>query len=200
MYELRMLVPNGLTATRCVSALVLPFAYWFHTNPLWFLWQTDYKTGLLGLAVAAALTDLFDGWSARQLNCVSALGKKFDSFADALFCIGVIATVLIDGGMSIYAIVFYWIPIAWAVPYTVRVSAMRLSGRIDCPNWDAKCAMACLMFAGSMLFGRIAFNDPIWMEVVGVAAAFWGLYFQSRAFRSYRRFTRYPRSLSARIT
>lgn len=65
-------VANALSLTRCV--LVIPVAV--------LLWRDGPLGWLLGLTVAAVLTDWFDGRIARWTHTVSEWGKVIDPLAD----------------------------------------------------------------------------------------------------------------------
>src|SRR5262245_758806 len=66
-------IPNSLTISRIAITLALhPTLYFDHRG--WFL------AGYL----AAALTDVLDGYLARRLHLTSYLGMRLDSFADWL--------------------------------------------------------------------------------------------------------------------
>jgi phosphatidylglycerophosphate synthase len=79
-------VPNQLTVLRLVLAaaffLVLN-QYRFHSNtPGWLL------LAAIALFVAAALTDLLDGYLARRWQVESAFGRIMDPFCDKVLVIG----------------------------------------------------------------------------------------------------------------
>lgn len=79
-------LPNSLTFTRFVIALIFPFipqAYW------------------LPAVVLAAATEFFDGWTARRWNLETNLGRQMDPVADKLFIIAVGYTFHDAGLLSI---------------------------------------------------------------------------------------------------
>jgi cardiolipin synthase len=53
-----------------------------------------------GLFVAAAVTDFFDGWLARRLGVVSAIGRFLDPIADKLLVAAVLLMLAAKGGLS----------------------------------------------------------------------------------------------------
>jgi cardiolipin synthase len=74
------LIPNFLTSLRLVAAPLLA----------WFIVQARFREALL-VVVFAAVTDWFDGYSARRLNVSGKFGLFLDPFADkvmlvTLFC------------------------------------------------------------------------------------------------------------------
>ncbi|HAH79072.1 MAG TPA: CDP-alcohol phosphatidyltransferase family protein [Ruminococcaceae bacterium] len=83
-------IPNALTAVRFV--LIFPFVFYFISN--------EYlKAGIVLLV--SGLTDLLDGWIARQFNQSTELGQMLDPLADKLtqasvaICLAVEEPVLI---------------------------------------------------------------------------------------------------------
>ncbi len=70
-------VPNALTLSRPVLLL-----------PMMLLLALGGATGArwsLGLFLLASVTDFFDGWLARRLDCASNLGVFLDPLADKVF-------------------------------------------------------------------------------------------------------------------
>lgn len=74
--SLRQRIPNYLTFAR---VLAVPFSLWLMVFPL-----PNTPQWLLGIFVAAALTDFLDGYLARKWNAVSTLGALLDPIADKL--------------------------------------------------------------------------------------------------------------------
>lgn len=75
-----MNIPNTITAIRIV--LVLPLIYFFIS--------TIYKFSVVGfffIFLVAALTDWLDGYLARKLNQITALGKFLDPLTDKILII-----------------------------------------------------------------------------------------------------------------
>ncbi|HUN66933.1 MAG TPA: CDP-alcohol phosphatidyltransferase family protein [Bacteroidota bacterium] len=69
--------------------------------PVWLLLRSDAeeaRLAALGLMVAAAATDLLDGWLARKLGQVTETGKILDPLADKL-AIGVVCAALAARGI-----------------------------------------------------------------------------------------------------
>ncbi len=66
-------LPNAITLIRIM--LVLPTA--------WLLWQQDYLTALVLMAIAGS-SDALDGWLARRFHWQSRLGAALDPVADKL--------------------------------------------------------------------------------------------------------------------
>ncbi|NEV60806.1 CDP-diacylglycerol--glycerol-3-phosphate 3-phosphatidyltransferase [Thiorhodococcus minor] len=70
-------LPNLLTASRLF--LILPIM------ALLALGGTTSAWWALGLFLAASVTDFFDGWLARRLDCATTLGVFLDPLADKVF-------------------------------------------------------------------------------------------------------------------
>ena len=69
-------VPNAITASRAVIAIVAAFLF-ASENQASFYWG-------IALFTCAGLTDLVDGWLARKTGQVSDLGKMLDPVADKI--------------------------------------------------------------------------------------------------------------------
>jgi CDP-diacylglycerol--glycerol-3-phosphate 3-phosphatidyltransferase len=76
--------PNIMSLSRIVLAVVI--GYLLSRPELSAMWWS------LGLVIVAALTDALDGYLARRLNRITALGVALDPIADKVF-----ATVLVVG-------------------------------------------------------------------------------------------------------
>jgi CDP-diacylglycerol--glycerol-3-phosphate 3-phosphatidyltransferase len=76
-------VPNGLTLARLVLSAVV-FA----------LIDQAYYRSALGVFVVAAATDALDGYFARLLNQVSAIGRQLDPLVDKVIVAGVLIYLL----------------------------------------------------------------------------------------------------------
>ncbi|MEO8335632.1 MAG: CDP-alcohol phosphatidyltransferase family protein [bacterium] len=59
--------------------------------------QTDARVGLIGIA---AVTDFLDGWIARRMHATSRWGAMLDPFADRVFVLTVVGTLLFTGALS----------------------------------------------------------------------------------------------------
>lgn len=88
-------VPNVLTMFR--MAMI----------PVYWVLMLGYKKDFwaLGVFVAAALTDVLDGFLARRYHQITDFGKLMDPLADKLMTLSVMATLLIRGIIS-------WQPLA----------------------------------------------------------------------------------------
>ena len=76
------LLPNVLSALRLPLAVAFPFVV---ANP----------RAALGVLVAAALTDVLDGWLARRRGQVTAVGAIVDPLGDKVFATTVVVTLLV---------------------------------------------------------------------------------------------------------
>ena len=100
-----IMIPNLVTASRLVLLLplMLLLAYGRAPGTRWLAF---------GLFVFAGLTDFLDGWLARRLKCVSAVGTFFDPLVDKIF-----ANVLL-------LFLALWYP-AWVPPWLVLLILVR---------------------------------------------------------------------------
>lgn len=78
-------LPNLLTAAR-IPAVVL-IAWWTHLAGPW-------ASAALALFIAAAVTDLLDGWLARKVGAVSDFGRLMDALVDKIFILGLLVALL----------------------------------------------------------------------------------------------------------
>ncbi|MGE4373539.1 MAG: CDP-diacylglycerol--glycerol-3-phosphate 3-phosphatidyltransferase [Xanthobacter sp.] len=98
-------LPNLLTYARCVAVpLVAGCLFWSDIlqGGLWLRWVA------LGLYVAAAITDFFDGYLARAWQQQSAIGRMLDPIADKLLVSTCLLMLASDGtirGWSLWAAV-----------------------------------------------------------------------------------------------
>lgn len=92
-----MNLPNLLTMGRV--AIIPVF--------LWFLQQGDRKDCVIAALIyaAAAITDLLDGYLARQMNVVSVLGKFLDPLADKLLVMASLVWMVPMGRIPEWAVV-----------------------------------------------------------------------------------------------
>ncbi|MGP9819688.1 CDP-diacylglycerol--glycerol-3-phosphate 3-phosphatidyltransferase [Salinarimonas sp. NSM] len=92
-------LPNILTYGRCLAVpAVVVLLFW--PNDTWARWWA------LGIFVAAAITDYFDGYLARAWNQQSALGRMLDPIADKLLVAAVLMMLVAHGtiaGWNIWA-------------------------------------------------------------------------------------------------
>jgi CDP-diacylglycerol--glycerol-3-phosphate 3-phosphatidyltransferase/cardiolipin synthase len=79
-------LPNALSLSRLFLAALFPVA-------------RDHDLRLLILA-AAGLTDFFDGWLARRRHQFSRVGALIDPFADRIFVLVAICTLLLEGQVT----------------------------------------------------------------------------------------------------
>lgn len=78
-------LPNLLTAARIPAVALI--AYWTHLAGPW-------ASAALALFIAAAVTDLLDGWVARKVGAVSDFGRLMDALVDKIFILGLLVALL----------------------------------------------------------------------------------------------------------
>lgn len=88
-------IPNMLTLLRIIA---VPFIMWCTLDPSTYIECDEYTFPIIGLVImiAAASTDLVDGYIARHFNQGSQLGEMIDPLADKLMhCAAVLSLVII---------------------------------------------------------------------------------------------------------
>jgi phosphatidylglycerophosphate synthase len=85
--RLVLAIPNALSLSRLALGLGFP-------------WLPAAWRG--GVALAAGLTDVFDGLMSRRLHAASATGRILDPVADKVFFLAVVATLLVEGGLQLW--------------------------------------------------------------------------------------------------
>lgn len=84
-------LPNLLTMGRIAAAPAVALIFLASTGPAAHL-------AAFALFVLAALTDFLDGWLARRLDRITALGKMLDPIADKVMVILALATLMALSG------------------------------------------------------------------------------------------------------
>src|SRR3954471_8601672 len=79
-------IPNIISLSRVILALA-------------FVMQHDSKVRV-GIVVAAAITDMLDGWLARRAGLVSRFGALVDPFADRVFALVAVSTFVYEGSLT----------------------------------------------------------------------------------------------------
>lgn len=78
-------LPNLLTFARMPAVVLI--AWWTHLAGPW-------ASAALALFIAAAITDLLDGWVARKVGAVSDFGRLMDALVDKIFILGLLVALL----------------------------------------------------------------------------------------------------------
>lgn len=103
----RYILPNLVTAGRLVLAGLFPFC-----DPnLW-----------LSIVLAAACSDLIDGWLARRLQAVSWQGGLLDAVVDKVFALVVLSAFVAAGKFALW-----WLPLLLLREMVVGLSAAYLA-------------------------------------------------------------------------
>jgi cardiolipin synthase len=89
-------LPNLLTLARI---LVIPVIV-----ALFYVPGDAARWWAFALFVAAAVTDFFDGWLARRMGLVSALGRFLDPIADKLLVSAVLLMLVSAGGLTVVTV------------------------------------------------------------------------------------------------
>ncbi len=83
-----MRVPGLLSLCRLPLAVAFPFV-------------REHPAAAMSLMVAAAATDVLDGWYARRFDQQTATGAVLDGAMDKLFAFTVLATLVVGGSLSV---------------------------------------------------------------------------------------------------
>lgn len=156
-------IPNALSLLRLLGVPV-------------FLWLVvDQRAPVSGfcLLVLAGVTDWLDGYLARRLQQMSAVGALLDPMVDRLY----IAATLI--GLAMTAVISWWlvaILIARDVMLLALIPVLRRQGRIALPVTKVgKAATFALMWGFPLLLlGSVQGVVGELLTMVGWACALWG--------------------------
>ena len=184
-------LPNFLTVFRIALIPVLVILYYWPSDRL-YAWLTS-------VFVLAALTDWLDGYLARKMNAISALGAFLDPVADKL--IVSTALVLLVSDIAVLERVFHPIPFAIATSIIIGreivISALR--------EWMAELGERGAVAVGSigkiktafqmvaislLLYGQPILNIPIFRlgEIafyLAAALTLWSMWVYLRAAMPY---------------
>lgn len=78
-------LPNILTIARIPAVILIS---------LWTYWAGPWASAALAVFIAAAVTDLLDGWVARKVGAVSDFGRLLDALVDKIFILGLLVALL----------------------------------------------------------------------------------------------------------
>jgi CDP-diacylglycerol--glycerol-3-phosphate 3-phosphatidyltransferase len=124
----------GLTGLRIACAAVIIIAAVAH------LWTVVFV-----LALAAFITDYYDGWLARRWQVVSTFGMAFDPLADKVVCL----TML--GIAAVYVTAWYWVLFAVFVAYDTFTMTMRFVRPVPMPASKAAKVKTALLMVGLLV-------------------------------------------------
>jgi CDP-diacylglycerol--glycerol-3-phosphate 3-phosphatidyltransferase len=85
-------LPNILTIARLPAVGLIA---------LWTYWAGPWASAALALFIAAAVTDLLDGWVARKVGAVSDFGRLLDALVDKIFILGLLVALLALGCLPV---------------------------------------------------------------------------------------------------
>lgn len=158
-------IPNLITIFRVLAAPIVAVLLW---QPHRF----DLTAFILALFCLAAISDFFDGWLARKLQVVSALGRMLDPIADKLLvagCIIALAATREDGS-------WFLIPALMIIMREFLVAGLReflADTKLVVPvSLLAKWKTAVQLIAIAVLIGAPLAQDPSMIGMVGLSL-FW---------------------------
>ncbi len=140
----RRIIPNSLTSLRIIITVVLWFYAFAHDNMTFAF-----------LYLAAGITDLLDGWSARKLGVASEFGQWFDSLADNLMSVSLPFWIwfLIPEAFSRYLIAIIVLLIFFIL--NMSLGFLKFHKMLDFHLYSSKIAaiMTYVFFLWFLLFG-----------------------------------------------
>jgi CDP-diacylglycerol---glycerol-3-phosphate 3-phosphatidyltransferase len=92
-----MLLPNQLTVLRIILTPIF-FVLLLSENIL-------FKQAALGIFLAAAITDWYDGWLARKFNYITNWGKVWDPLADKILTSAAFIALVILGKVELWMVI-----------------------------------------------------------------------------------------------
>ena len=149
-------VPNALSMSRLVLAALFPVVH-------------DHDIRLLILA-AAGLTDFLDGWLARRQHQFSRVGALIDPFADRIFVLVAVCTLLLDGELNtVQYFIFISRDIATAVAFVVARAVSSLRAATFKARFSGKLATVLQLVALVVIVVDVR-TTGLAVAVVGVAS------------------------------
>ncbi len=148
-------LPNLITLFRILLIPVLVVMYY---------WEGPYREVIITtIFIVAAITDWLDGYLARRMNAMSALGAFLDPVADKLIVAS--ALVLLVSDRDVLGEVFHTIPFAVAVTIIIgreiAISALR--------EWMAELGERSAVAVGSL--GKVKTT----MQMIAISLLLYGL-------------------------
>jgi phosphatidylglycerophosphate synthase len=148
-------LPNAISLLRLVLGVVFP---WLPVE-----WR-------LPVIVAAAITDGLDGQASRWLRAESKLGVILDPIADKVFFLAVVATLVLDGTVSLLEVILISLRdlmvlagagLAWLRDGPAAWRHMK-------PRWPGKLATVLqFIFLGAVLLDAESWRGPLlWTTAV----------------------------------
>jgi cardiolipin synthase len=138
---------------------------------LWLLFGLEDRAAAAWLLAGLGITDWVDGYLARHLHQVSALGKVLDPVADRLLFVVGGGAILIDGSVPTWFAVVVLVREAVVGATTIALAAMG-ARRIDV-TWSGKAGTFALMVAFPLFLAHN--SDLSWADTAGWLAWLAGL-------------------------
>jgi CDP-diacylglycerol--glycerol-3-phosphate 3-phosphatidyltransferase len=158
-------LPNSITMLRLVVVpVVLVFPYF--ENP-------ESSRAVAWLFIAAALTDVLDGWLARRGQQVTRIGKLLDPLADKLLVTVCLVVLLGMGRIPMWATFLVVVIIGRELAVTGLRGIASAGGQVMAADWRGKAkALSQNIAIGALLFPDPTLGLPahtIGMLMLGVA-------------------------------
>lgn len=142
-------LPNSVTMIRVLAVPVL----------LAFPWMHDHRGSLImaWLFIAAATTDLIDGWLARRGAQVTSIGKLLDPLADKLIVATALIVLLVVERIPVWGTVMVVVIVGRELAVTGLRGLASAGGQIVAAAWPGKVKTVFQNIAISALL----FPDPL---------------------------------------
>ena len=118
---------------------------------LWLLFGRDHRAAAAWLLGALGATDWVDGWLARRLDQMTALGAVFDPVVDRLLFFVAVPSLIIDRSVPV-AVAVALLAREAVVAVMAALIGLRGADRLEV-TWEGKTGTFLLMFAFPMFLG-----------------------------------------------
>ena len=146
-------LPNSLTLLRMAVIPVLLF--------MPFLLDEAGSSFLAWLYIAAAVTDIIDGWLARRGQQVTEVGKLLDPLADKMLVTTSLIMLVAVGRIDSWATWMVVVIVGRELAVTGLRSIASVGGQVMAATWQGKAKTLCQNFAiGALLFHYETFGLP----------------------------------------
>ncbi len=141
-------LPNSITMLRLIVVPVM-LAFPYFENPA-------SSRFVAWLFIAAAVTDVLDGWLARRGQQVTRIGKLLDPLADKLVVTVCLVVLLAMGRIPMWASVFVVVIIGRELAVTGLRGLASVGGQVMAADWRGKAKA----LAQNIAIGALLFPDP----------------------------------------
>lgn len=137
-------LPNLVSFIRILMAPVL-FYFAFTQQPRWFI----------GVLMFASFTDVLDGYLARTLNQITAMGSHLDSWGDFMIYSTIAICAWILWPDILQREIFYYIVIVLSFTLPAAVGFIKFRTFTSYHTWSVKLAVVITIVGYILLFGGL---------------------------------------------